>query len=649
MLSRLVLVCLLAFSLSPTVHAELLSPGDRSHYRAALDSIRRGKYDDALKHAHRAHDKLLAKAIDWMELTRQGSGRSFHDIVAFHDQNPDWPSLGTLRMRAEDAIAGLPDGDLRAWFERYPPVTAFARLRQADLLFAAGKREAATDLVRTVWVEADFGKSDEKTVLQRYGQYLRGEDQIRRLDRLVWDGNDDGAKRQYARVPAEWKTLAEARFQLARLASNALTLVGKVPARLRKDPGLLYEEARYFRRKDRFQEATEIVANAPAELGRPSAWWTERQILARQALLDGNARLAYRLAARHGLERGTVRYFEGEFLAGWIALRFLKDAPAAYEHFVHLHDSATMPISRARGAYWAGRAAEARSDKQGAARWYAAASEHQATYYGQLARAKLGKDAPPKLLPEPTPTAPEIAAFEKKELVRIARMLHELGATDKAKPFVLRLSELAKTPADHALTARLAEQLGRPDLEVAVGKRASYVGVALMFHGYPVIAMGHGGVSERPLVLAMTRQESAFDIDAVSRAGALGLMQLMPSTAKEVAKAQGLKFNAKRLTSDPSYNLMLGRSYLDGLLDSFSGSYVLSIAAYNAGPARVRQWMRDYGDPRAPEIDVVDWVESIPVNETRNYVQRVLENLQVYRVRMGDSQLAFSISDDLRR
>jgi soluble lytic murein transglycosylase len=649
MLFRFILAGLLVLSLATPLRAELLSPADQNHYRAALDSVRRGKYDDALKHAHRAHDKLLAKAIDWMELTRQGSGRSFSDIVAFHDHNPDWPGLSTLRMRAEDAIAGLPDADLRAWFRRFPPVTAFARLRQADLLFADGKRDDAVALVRSVWVESDFGKAEEKLVLQRYHQYLRQEDQIRRLDRQVWDGNEDGAKRQYARVPADWKEVAEARFQLARLASNALKLVDKVPPSLRRDPGLLYEKARYYRRKDRFQDATEIVAGAPAEAGRPTAWWTERQILARRALLEGDAKLAYRLAARHGLERGSVPYLEGEFLAGWIALRFLKDAPTSYTHFGHLHDAATMPISIARGAYWAGRAAEARNDREGAARWYAAAAEHQATYYGQLARARLGKDAPPKLLPEPAPTAQEIAAFEKKELVRIARMLHELGVTDKAKPFVLRLSDLAKTPSDHALTARLAEQLGRPDLEVSVGKRASYVGVALMLHGYPVIPMGRGGVSERPLVLAMTRQESAFDIDAVSGAGALGLMQLMPSTAKEIAKAQGVKFSAARLTRDPSYNLMLGRAYLDGLLDSFGGSYVLSIAAYNAGPSRVRQWTRDYGDPRAPDIDVVDWVESIPVNETRNYVQRVLENLQVYRVRMGDSQLAFSISDDLRR
>jgi soluble lytic murein transglycosylase len=307
-----------------------------------------------------------------------------------------------------------------------------------------------------------------------------------------------------------------------------------------------------------------------------------------------------------------------------------------------------MPISVARGAYWAGRAAEAKGDPA-STRWYTAAAKHQATYYGQLAAFRMGNSAPPKLVPEPTPSKQEIAAFDKKEIVRAARMLDQLGERDRMKPFVLRLSDLAKSPTEHALAARLAEEMGRLDLSVSLAKRASYVGVPLMQHGYPVLQMDRGGLAEKPLVLAMTRQESAFDVAAVSRAGARGLMQLMPTTAKEVAKQQGLPYNADRLLSDPTYNLTLGRAFLDGLLERFSGSYVLSVAAYNAGPARVWQWVQQFGDPREPNVDVIDWIELIPFNETRSYVQRVLENLQVYRVRLGDTQLAFSLHEDLRR
>jgi soluble lytic murein transglycosylase len=271
------------------------------------------------------------------------------------------------------------------------------------------------------------------------------------------------------------------------------------------------------------------------------------------------------------------------------------------------------------------------------------------TYYGQLAWAKLGPDAPARLFPEPKPKPEERAAFEAKELVRVVRALIDIGEGDRAKPFLLRLSELAKTPPEHAMIAALATSLGRVDFGVSVAKKASYAGVTLLVHGYPVIDLPKEGSTERPLVLAVTRQESAFDHEAVSRAGARGLMQLMPATASQTARAVQVPYSLSRLTSDPKYNLTLGRAYLGGLVDSFSGSYVLSIAAYNAGPARVRQWIRDFGDPRDPNVDVVDWVEAIPYSETRNYVQRVLENLQVYRLRLGDHTQAFNLASDLKR
>jgi len=432
------------------------------------------------------------------------------------------------------------------------------------------------------------------------------------------------------------------------MAPGVERLVAKVPAQLQNDPGLLYERARWRRRKEMFDSALEIVANPPRELGRPTAWWTERQILARRALADGKAQLAYKLVAHHGLKDGNAQA-EAEFLAGWIALRALKDAKGGYEHFVRLYDTVKLPISVARGAYWAGRAAEQMGMRQLASTWYASAAEHNTTYYGQLAVARLGAEAPPKAAPEPRPRPDEVAAFEKRELVRAARMLAEIGETDRIKAFVLRLSELAGTPTDHALAASLAESLGRADLSVAVAKRSGYAGVPLLVHGYPIIPLPEIGSAERPLVLAMARQESAFDREAVSRAGARGLMQLMPATAKQMARSLEVSYSADRLLTDPGYNLRLGRQYLEGLLDNFGGSYVLAVAAYNAGPARVRQWTRDYGDPRAKDTDVVDWVESIPFGETRNYVQRVLENLQIYRLRVGDPKLAFSLTQDLKR
>jgi soluble lytic murein transglycosylase len=647
-LIRAALLACLALLPLAAAKAELLSPGDRQAYRAAFNAVARGgDFGPAWRRADEAQDPLLRKVLRWIELTRGGG--SFAQVTEFIDQNPDWPSQLALRQRAEEAISGAPDATARAWLQKFPPVTPYGKFRQADLLIQSGQREAGIALIREVWINGDLSGFDEQSLLQRYAGVIRKEDHLKRLDRLVWDGNEDQARRMYPRVPPEWRTLAHARFRLAEMAPGVEKLVAKVPANLQNDPGLLYERARWRRRKEMFDTALEIVANPPRELGRPTAWWTERQILARRALADGKPQLAYKLVSKHGLAEGSAQA-EAEFLSGWIALRFLNDAKTGYDHFVRLYDSVKLPISASRGAYWAGRAAEAQGQKQLAASWYGTAADHYTTYYGQLAAARMGHEAPPRVLPEPQPTASEIAAFEKKELVRAVHMLAEIGENDRFKPFLLRLSESSKSPSDHALIAILAESLGRLDLSVSVAKRAGYAGVPLMRHGYPIVSIPNlGGIAERPLVLAMTRQESAFDREAVSKAGARGLMQLMPATAKMMAKSMALPYSADRLLSDGSYNLTLGRQYLDGLLDSFNGSYVLAVAGYNAGPARVRQWMRDFGDPRAKETDGVDWVEAIPYGETRNYVQRVLENLQIYRVRLGDEKLAFSLPRDLKR
>jgi soluble lytic murein transglycosylase len=381
---------------------------------------------------------------------------------------------------------------------------------------------------------------------------------------------------------------------------------------------------------------------------RRVAWATERQSLARYALATGDLSAAYRIASKHRLTSGPV-FAELEFFTGWVALRFQHQPEVAYNHFVGLYEVVKLPVSVARASYWAGRAADAMGYNQLAATWYRTAAEHVTTYYGQLATAALSEPPLSHALDEPTPTAADTTAFETHELVQVLLALSEIGANEYMRPFLLRLSELAKTPGEHALITHLALKIDRPDLAITAAKKASYAGVVLLAEGYPLTQLPPGGNVEHPLVLAMTRQESAFDREAVSSAGALGLMQLMPKTAKNVARALRLKFYKRRLTTDRDYNITIGRAYLNGLLGDFSGSYVLAIAAYNAGPSRVRQWMRDYGDPRSDKVDAIDWIESIPIGETRNYVQRVLENLQLYRLRLGDQSLAFSLASDLRR
>jgi soluble lytic murein transglycosylase len=647
-LARVVLLLALSVLPSRLAGAALLSDTDRQAYREAFAAIRSGDWAGAYARAQQAQDPFLGKAVRFLDLSRANSGARFGDIAEFVTGNPEWPSQTLLRERAEEAISSASDDEVGRWFARFPPVTAVGRLRQADYLLAHGQTDRATAEIREVWISTDFGVFDEKTILQRYGHYLRPSDDVQRLDRLVWDGKEEAAHRMLPRVDAGHRAEALARLALASVSKTAEKLISKVPANLQRDPGFLFERMRWRRRKEMYDQAIDILEHAPKDLVRPQLWWSERETLARHALQDGNISLAYRLAQRHGMTDG-VNFAEAEFLAGWIALRYLHEAKPAYEHFVRLYNEVSRPISLARGGYWAGRAAQELGYRELAATWYAGAAQHLTTYYGQLAAAQIGADGKAAVLEDPRPTPQETAAFDQKELVRIIRGLADAEAADFAKPFVVKLGDLAKTPGEHALVAALSGEILRPDLAVAEARRASYVGVTLLALGYPLTQLPAGGSVEGPLVLAIARQESGFDQSAVSSAGARGMLQLMPATAKRVAKDLQVPFSQQRLQGDSQYNLTLGRAYLEEMLDRYGGSYVLAVAAYNAGPARVGQWEHDMGDPRAKEVDVIDWVENIPFRETRSYVQRVLENLQVYRLRLGDRNLAFSLALDLKR
>jgi soluble lytic murein transglycosylase len=646
-LARLLLMSLLLFASAAPALA--LSEADRQIYREAFQAARGGDWAYAGQRIEKAHDRLLAKTLWWMNLARGASGASFTDFTDFITQNPDWPSQLALRQHAEEAMVGVSDQKLAQWFDRFPPVTPAGKFKLGDILIAEGHELEGLARIRDTWINCDFTAFEEKSVLQRYHGILRPADNVARLDRLLWDGQDEAARRMMARVDPDHRALADARIRLAAMEPGIERLVARVPPALQNDPGLLFERMRWRTRKEHFDDAIAILEHPPHDLVRPVAWASERQTLARHALAVGDISLAYRLAARHGLTSGPV-FAELEFFAGWVALRFLREPDVAYNHFVKLYDAVKLPVSIARGAYWAARAADAMGFHQLAAAWYGTAAVQVTTYYGQLAATALGEPDIARSVVEPKPTPAETAVFDKRELVRVMRDLAEVGAKDEIGPFAKRVSETAKVPADHVLLAHLVVRCDRPDLAIAVAKKAGYAGVTLIDEGYPITALPPGGAGvERPLVLAMTRQESAFDRDAVSSAGARGMMQLMPATASHIAKSLHMPFSENRLLTDAHYNIIIGRHYLDGLLGDFSGSYVLAIAAYNAGPSRVRQWIHDYGDPRAKKVDVIDWIESIPLGETRNYVQRVLENLQIYRLRLGDRGLAFSLASDLKR
>jgi soluble lytic murein transglycosylase len=642
----LLAVSILAAAQSSAV-AQSLSAADLQAMRSALAAGQAGDFGRAYAEAAAITDTLPLRMLHWMDYARPGAPGRFPDIADFIEKHPDWPGQRALRRHAEEALAAESDAVASEWLKRYPPVSAAGKVREAEILANSGDVAGSAEVLRATWIGSDFGLLDEKSFPARHSAILRPEDHVKRVDRLLWDGQTAAAQRMLPLLSPDYRALAEARLALATQSSKADALIARVPAQLRTDPGLVFERLRFQRKKDMTDAAVQILLSQPGDLVRPTAWWGERQAIARRVLASGNAELAYRLVEQHGLIEGSA-FSDAQFLLGYIALRYMKDPALAFDHFSRILARVSTPYGKARAAYWGGRAAEAQGKSDLAAKWYAAGADHMATFYGQLAAHELGHDAPPRPLPEPVPDTDELSRFDNNELVRATRIFFELGDRERGKTFLLHLAVNAKTPAMFAMLAGLAEASGRIDLGIAVSKRAIEAGTPLMIHGYPVTTVPSGGTAEHSLLFAITRQESAFERDAVSRAGARGLMQLMPATASFIANKMQLPFSADRLTGDGIYNVVLGRAYLETLIEDFGGSYALAIAAYNGGPGRIRQWLRDYGDPRGGSIDMVDWIEMIPINETRNYVQRVLENLQIYRGQVG-RESAFSLASDLAR
>ena len=638
-----------AISAGPS-SADTLSAGDQALYRGAFKAIEKGKWDEARRLAAVAKNPLPAKVIQWLDLTRPGMGRSFDEITRFMRENPGWPYPMTLQAMGERNMpASLPPDAVQAWFRGRTPQTAYGAAALARVLLAQNQDAAAVELLRSAWRDENFDRDqDEEAYLAEFGKYLRPEDHLARLDRVLWVHDEVAARQIMPLVDEGHRAVAEARIALWQNGPNIAALVGAIPKALQRDAGLAYELARSRRKAQDYPGAAAALDPPPAEVSRPDILWPELQDAARRAVLRGDMSVGYRIAVGFGATEGTT-FADGEWLSGWIALRFLSDFKVAYDHFTSLYAGVSTSISRARGAYWAGRAAEETGDMATAQNWYKAAATNQTAYYGQLAAARTGRRDALPFGPMPQPTKAERAAFERRELVRVVRLLGVLGQSDRARPFLQTMASQTAKPTELRMIAELGHELKRDDLAVMVANMARNKGVDLIEHLYPLRAVPASPGPEPALVLAVIRQESAFEVDAVSSAGALGLMQLMPSTAKHVAKTLKLRYREQDLTRSADFNIRLGRAYLQELIDRFDQSYVLAIAAYNAGPNRVGEWMRLYGDPRENGVDVVDWIETIPISETRNYVQRVLENLQVYRYRLGQVQVAQSLQQDLIR
>ena len=629
-----------------------LSADDEVTYRAAFLAMNANAWDSALAAADAAEDPIIAKVLQGLYLAREDSEAPFTEVVGFIIANPSWPNLSDLRRAAERQMPeDLPPAFAAAWFADYPPLTFDAVMRYAEALSALGRDKQLRDLVNARWTEIRVTEDQQGAFLARFGDLLEPGAHEARLEALLWANRATEARRIIPMVDRGLQALARARIRLAsRRRSGVDRAVAAVPDSLADDGGLIYERVRWRRRADFTEGAIELLARQPDNPTHLRRWWTERNILVRRLFAEEDYQGAYDLVAAHKQDAG-IPFAQAEWLAGWLALRFNDRPDLAIGHFRRLFDSVTTPISLARGAYWVGRSYEAMADQANATNWYRLASLYDTTFYGQLSAGKLNQPSVARLPQEPDIPIDVAEAFAVAELTRIVLALDQIGEEALSDRFLRSMSRAAQDdPVRLALTTRLASEIERRHIAVRNAKRAVSIGPPLIQASYPIVDLPRASpVPETALLLALIRQESEFRVDAVSRSGARGLMQLMPATARRMSRALGLPHSLGRLTADPDHNVQLGSEYLARMLDRFDGSYILAVASYNAGPTNVERWIEQWGDPRLPGVDPIDWIESMPFYETRNYVQRVLENTQVYRLRRGEPPTRGTLERDLNR
>jgi soluble lytic murein transglycosylase len=640
----------LAAALSPLLSIDP-SPSDLKALREAAAAVRAKSLDDFASAKSGISDPVARKLADWMRL-RAGLGQP-PEFQAFLRDNPSWPDRSTITEGFETALfrTGGDPKTIRSYFATTKPETGpgYAALASADL--AEGDREEARRLASKAWREMSIPPELENGFLDRFSDLLTPADHKWRFDRTVTDdvryaGNRKArvalAKRLIPLLPANQQRSAAARLAVFNKAANAGDLMGDVAGH-GGDAGLAFHRIQLLRKAGKIEEAADIILSFPPDpkkLASLDEWWAERRELAYGALKNDNPALAYKLVRDAGpLSVNPLK--EQTFLAGWIAFRFLNKPGPAEKHFAAMSAAADGPLSRAKAAYWLGRVKAARGDKAGAAEQYRLAAANPDTFHGLLAMQTLA-DGRSNLqtTPPANATAAQLRKITTSEVARALIFAKKANLSrEVTRTFLAGLRNAAPTEAEVGVVAYLAEEIGDPQMSLRIAKIAIGKGQNLLTYGYPLSSFpGYTPLRsppELPLLLGLARQETEFDTQTVSGAGAKGLLQVMPATARHVCNDYKIKCQLPRLLSDPSYNAMIGSAYIADRMDDFGGSYVLGLAGYNAGPGRARQWMREFGDPRDPGVDPIDWIERIPITETRDYVTKVLANIQIYRARLG--------------
>jgi soluble lytic murein transglycosylase len=629
---------------------------DVAAVKRAIEMVRNNKQTEATEVRRNISDPVAQKLVEWVILRSDDAGADFARYVAFISANPTWPSIVTLRRRAEAAAfqERLDAGRALAYFAQWPALSARGKFAHARALLMRGDRKAAEALVQQAWRSESLSQEIESKVSEAFGDILTRADHKARMDRRLYEKDDpDGGLRAAQRLGSNEVLIAK-----ARIAGHGKTppkaALDAVPAAARDDIGYKFTRIQQLRRADQLAEAVALIKTIPKPLSDShdhDEWWMERRVLSRKLLDAGDAQNAYHVAASATPPDSPNYRAEQQFMAGWIALRYLNDASTAYGHFQKISEGNENPISLARGAYWSGRAAEALNRTQEARRHYQEAARYPTAYYGQIARAKAGLGEL-TLNAFPALSSADRTKATQSDVVRAAELLYAVEARDLAWTMMADYGDKSNDIGTLVLMSELTAKYRDARGMLLVGKLALARGAALDHPAFPTIGVPNyqpiGPTVEPALVYAIVRQESWFNPKTVSTANALGLMQVTPPAGRYIAKKFNATFDQKRLLTDMTYNVQFGAAELGDLLKDYRGSYIMTFAGYNAGRGRVRDWVAKYGDPRDPKVDPIDWVERIPFSETRNYVQRVMENMQVYRIRFGGSP-RLAIEADLKR
>ena len=615
------------------------SDRDVKYAKQAIAFMEKSNWKDAKKVAKKARAKSIYNFIEWRHLLTLGNKATFTEYKQFIEKFEDYPRLDRIKYLAEHKISlnnQTPD-EIINWFQKYQPISGFGEMMLGESLIKNGNKEKGLKLVKKGFIRADLSKGDLIYFRKKFKKYLSKDDYIKRADYLAWENKYWDLKRMLRYLPKDFQSLYTARQLLMTRGYGVDAAIKRVPQKLKNDPGLNYDRLKWRRKKGRVDSSLEIllkIKNTKDYMIRPDKWWVERFILARSLIYKKRYETAYKLTSNHALSEGP-EFAEAEWMSGWIALSFLNDPLLAKNHFIKFYNNVGYPISLSRGAYWLGRTFEKLKNYDESNKWYLEGSKYLTTYYGQLSHMKVKPNESYQLDSLMELDKSYIQEFYNKKLVAIVYLLHELKKSKYTKHILRYLANEDIDKGSEILAAKLATDISRFDFAIQVSKIASYQKRFHNKYNYPIIStpskVGNRKIPESALILSIIRQESEFDISANSRVGAQGLMQLMPYTAKTVSKQAKLGYSKSKLTKSPEYNINLGSFYIAGLILEYDGSYPFAIAAYNAGPKRVKYWKKLNKNPQKNQIDYVDWIELIKFKETRNYVQRVLENFNVYR------------------